>query len=132
MKRFLVDSDFLVGVFREGDANHEKAMGILGRIKGEEIELWMSNLVQQESATVVSHKVGMEAVRQYMKILAGDVQRVVSVDEALEKSAWGIFLKQTKKGCSFVDCANLAVIEKYKLDRILTFDEFYPKGLRLE
>lgn len=131
MKRLLVDSDFLVGVFREGDANHKKAMGVLGKIKREEIELWMSNLVQQESATVVSHKVGMNAVRQYMKILVGDIQRVIRVDADLEKSAWGIFLRQTKKGCSFVDCANLAVIEKYKLDGILTFDKFYPKELRL-
>ena len=47
------------------------------------------------------------------------------------KNGLGRFLKQTKKGCSFIDCANLAVIERYKLDGILTFDEFYPKELRV-
>jgi len=132
MKKLLVDSDFLVGVFRQEDTNHQKAMGLLERMKEEEVELWMSNLVHQESATVVSHRVGMEAVRSFVKNLASDIHKRVLVDKELEKKAWRIFLSQTKKGCSFVDCANLTVVEKYKLDGILAFDEFYPKGLRLE
>ena len=132
MKRLLVDSDFLVGVFRQEDTNHQKAIGLLEKMKEEEVELWMSNLVHQESATVVSHRVGMEAVRSFVKNLASDIHRRVLVDEELEKKTWKIFLSQTKKGCSFVDCANLAVINKYKLDGILSFDEFYSKSLRLE
>ena len=131
MKKLLVDSDFLVGVFREDDGNHKKAMILLESMRGEEVELWMSNLVQQESATVISHRVGMEAVGSFIKRLTADVHKTVRIDEKLEKDSWKIFLKQTKKGCSFVDCSNLAVIYRYKLDGILAFDEFYPKGLRL-
>ena len=51
------------------------------------------------------------------------------IDEDLETMTWKIFKRQTKKGTSFVDCANMAVIEKYKLDGIITFDEFYPKEM---
>lgn len=129
MKKLLVDSDFLVGVFRQDDTNHQKAIELLEKMKEEEVELWMSNLVHQESATVISHRVGMEAVRSFVKNLALDIHKRVLVEEELEKKAWKIFLSQTKKGCSFVDCANLAVVEKYKLDGILTFDEFYPEKL---
>lgn len=68
MKKLLVDSDFLVGVFRHDDANHQKAMGLLEKMKEEEVELWMSNLVHQESAMVVSYRVGMEAVRSFVGI----------------------------------------------------------------
>ncbi|KKS64250.1 MAG: hypothetical protein UV33_C0031G0004 [Candidatus Daviesbacteria bacterium GW2011_GWA1_42_6] len=129
MKRYFVDSDFLVAMFNSKDASHAKAVEISNRLDSGEIELWGSNLIQQESATVVSHRVGMDAVRDFVKRLAVDIDRFVDVDKSLEKHAWGIFLKQTKKGCSFVDCANLAVIQKYKLDEILTFDEFYPREL---
>lgn len=131
MKKLLVDSDFLVGVFRQGDTNHQKAIRLLEKMKEEDVELWMSNLVHQESATVVSHRVGMEAVRLFVKNLTSDIHKRVLVDEELEKKAWKIFLSQTKKGCSFVDCANVAVAEKYKLDGILSFDEFYPPNLRI-
>lgn len=131
MKRYLTDSDFLVAVFNSKDASHDKAMEISKRLGSSEVELWGSNLIQQESATVVSHRIGMDAVRVFVKKLVADVDRFVDIDKGLEKLAWGIFLRQTKKGCSFVDCANLAVIKKYKLDGIMTFDEFYPKELRV-
>lgn len=131
MKRYLTDSDFLVAVFNSNDASHDKAMEISGRLDSSEVELWGSNLIQQESATVVSHRMGMDAVRVFVNKLVADVDRLVDIDKGLEKLAWGIFLKQTKKGCSFVDCANLALIRKYKLDGILAFDEFYPKELRV-
>ena len=131
MKRSFVDSDFLVAVFNFKDASHDRAIDTFKRLDSDEVELWGSNLIQQESATVVSHRIGMDAARDFVKRLAVDVDRFVDIDKSLEKPAWGIFLKQTKKGCSFVDCANLAVIERYKLDGILTFDEFYPKAIRI-
>jgi len=53
------------------------------------------------------------------------------LDLELENNSSKIFEKQSKKGMSFIDCANLAVLEKYKLDGILSFDEFYPKRFRV-
>ncbi|MBI3576896.1 type II toxin-antitoxin system VapC family toxin [Candidatus Gottesmanbacteria bacterium] len=129
--RVLLDSDFLVGTFRKDDPHHDKTKRILRRLQRKEVELCITNLVKQESATVISHKVSMDAVRQYMITLKQDVDTVLWIDAALEARAWKIFLQQTKKGCSFVDCANLATIEYYKLDGILSFDTFYPIKLRI-
>ncbi|KKS31986.1 MAG: hypothetical protein UU93_C0012G0005 [Candidatus Amesbacteria bacterium GW2011_GWA2_42_12] len=131
MKRYLVDSDFLVAVFNEKDSSHTNAMILLKKIGADEIELWMTNLVRQESATVISHRVDMNGVRLYVKKIVNDIHKFVDVDKSLENDSWRIFLKQTKKGCSFVDCSNLAIVEKYKLDGILTFDQFYPKRIRV-
>ena len=128
--KFLVDSDFLVGLFREEDPNHVKSMKLMeSGYAGE--ELTALNLVIQESATVLSHRTGMEAVRLFWERFPKLNMTIVPMDEELEKVSWNIFLKQTKKGCSFVDCANLAVVEKYKLDGILAFDDFYPKEVRI-
>jgi predicted nucleic acid-binding protein len=132
MKRYLVDSDFLIAVFRERDQNHQVAMNKLLKVQEDEVELWMSNLVRQESATVISHRVGMGAVREFMKLLEMDIHKTVYLDEKLEENSWKIFLRLTKKKSSFVDSSNLAVIDEYKLDGILAFDGFYPKSLMVQ
>ena len=51
-------------------------------------------------------------------------------EEELDREAWKILKGQTKKGTFFIDCANLAALELYKLDKIASFDTFYPKLLR--
>lgn len=128
--KYLADSDFLVGLFREEDPHHLESIKILEERYIGDTELMAINLVIQESATVLSHRVGMEAVRLFWDKFPKLNMTIIPVDEGLEKESWNIFLKQTKKGCSFVDCANLAVVKKYKLDGILAFDDFYPKEMR--
>lgn len=131
MKKLLIDADWLVGAFRDEDPHHKVAAKSVARHVENKDELYVLNLVIQETGTVLSHRTGMGAVRLFWEKLPKLRLKAIRVDEDLEDEAWGIFLKQTRKGCSFVDCANLAVIEKYKLDGILTFDKFYPKELRL-
>ena len=129
MKLF-VDSDFLVGLFRDKDPHHIRTTKIMTERHGRD-ELMASNLVLQETATVLSHRIGMSAVRLFWDKISSLGLTIVYLEKESEEGAWEIFLRQTKKGCSFVDCANLAVIERYKLDGILTFDEFYPKAIRI-
>ena len=131
MKRFLVDSDFLVAVFRDGDPNHTKAKNILRSLSEQTYVLWAIHLVKQESATVISHRVGMDATKLFVKNVMKDIDQWIQIDEKLEEKAWEIFLSQTKKGTSFIDCANLAALHYYNLTGILTFDHFYPKKLRI-
>jgi len=131
MARAIVDSNVLVAIVRENDELHKKAMGLIKKIKGR-YELWVLNLVIQESATVVSMRDGMDAAKVFYSGYENMIDIEVRLDEEVEGMTWEIFLKQKKKGTSFIDCANLAVIEKYKLDGIITFDEFYPKELMIQ
>ncbi|MBI4035158.1 MAG: type II toxin-antitoxin system VapC family toxin [Candidatus Chisholmbacteria bacterium] len=130
MGKALLDANVLVGIVRDKDALHEKAVDLVERLKGE-YEFWALNLVIQEVATVVSMRDGMGAAKIFYRGYKNMVDVEISLDEELENLSWKVFVGQEKKGTSFVDCANLAVIERYKLDGILTFDEFYPKDLRL-
>ena len=95
------------------------------------MEFGITNLLLQEVATVLSMRKGMALANKFLKDYRDIIDEVIFIDENLERQAWQIFGIQEKKGTSFVDCANLAVIEKYKLGGILTFDKFYPKELRL-
>lgn len=128
--KLLVDSDFLVGLFRDEDVHHARTGELFGKLVDNGSQLFVCNLVLHETGTVLAHRVNMDAVRLFHKRLPELELRVIDFDGEGEKLAWRIFLKQTKKGCSFVDCANLALIEVRKFDGILSFDKFYPKDLR--
>lgn len=127
----LIDSDFLVGLFRDDDVHHEKTLVALEREIENKSGLYVVNLVLFETATVLAHRVDMDAVRLFYEKLPKLNLKTISFDEGSENMSWEIFLKQTKKGCSFVDCANLAVFKIYNLDGILSFDKFYPQNIRL-
>ncbi|MFZ2201830.1 MAG: PIN domain-containing protein [Microgenomates group bacterium] len=128
--KILIDSDFLVGLFRDEDVHHKNTLDILERETKKGSNLFVSNLVLFETATVLAHRVNMDAVRLFYEKLPKLKLKRIGVDEKMENKSWEIFLKQTKKGCSFVDCANLAAIETYKFSGILSFDKFYPKNLK--
>ena len=63
--KYLVDSDFLVGLFREGDPHSDTTKKLLKKLKEKNETLMVPNVVLQETATVLSHKTGMEAVRLF-------------------------------------------------------------------
>ncbi len=127
--KLIVDSDCLVGALKEGDP-HQKAATRLLKSHGEKDDiLYVLNIVIQETATVLSHRIGMNAVRLFLLTLPSLNLQIIPLNDNLEKKAWEIFLKQTKKGTSFVDCANLAVMKLYNLDGILSFDEFYKEKI---
>lgn len=127
--KVLVDSDCLFAAYVAKDPNNKKATTLLKKYQQAQTTLYITNLVLQELATVFNHKIGqLESIELIQKIkLLKLIQ--ITIDEALEKSGWQVFFSQTKKGTSFVDCANLATIKLYKLDGILSFDSFYQKML---
>jgi len=126
--KLLVDSDFLVALYKPADSNHLKAVEVFKKIE-HELVLVALNLVFQESTTVVSKQMGMIDARKFFNSINKLITEKLSLDQELEIQSWRLFFKQTKKGSSFIDCANLAVVERYKLDGILSFDEFYPEKL---
>ncbi|OGM12120.1 hypothetical protein A2Z22_03455 [Candidatus Woesebacteria bacterium RBG_16_34_12] len=130
--KLLTDSDFLIANAKKDDPSHKTATSISRKLQKEKTELYCLNLVVQESATVISKRIGMDSARIFYKNIDSIIDKFIILDEELEKLSWEIFLVQRRKGTSFIDCANIAAIKKYKLDGILSFDDFYPKDLRIK
>lgn len=129
--KYLVDSDFLVALYKPDDTNHAKANEILGNIY-QKHELLILNLVLQESTTVISKRMGMKYAKSFHNSANKLTNQQISLNEEIEDEAWRLFLRQTKKGASFVDCANLATVRKFKLDGIISFDKFYPADIKID
>ena len=127
--KILLDSDVLFALFVATDVHHAEIAALISTLSG--AELISTNLVIQETATVLSYKIGQDASLAFLKKLEWLDLTTLVVDEALGKKAWEVFKKQSKKGTSFIDCANLACIELYRFDGILSYDHAYPKNVRL-
>lgn len=129
MGKALIDTNIVVALYRPDDSLHKDAVAVVSKLKQTDWEFIFTNLLIQETATVLSMRVGMSLAKKFLKDYQDLLDQTIFVDEEVEKLSWKVFTSQTKKGTSFVDCSNMAVLEKYKLDGILSFDKFYPKQL---
>lgn len=129
--RYLVDSDFLIACFLIDDFSHRSASEILESLTKDD-EIFINSLVEMEAATVVSKKVSMVKAKSFVDWLGKLGLNEIFVDEYMMGKGWKLFLEQTKKGSSFVDCMNLVVAKKMGCDKILAFDKFYPQELRIK
>ncbi|MEK7550557.1 MAG: PIN domain-containing protein [Patescibacteria group bacterium] len=129
--KYLIDSDFLFGLYVIHAPHHKETTRLFKRIQKNEYKLVILNLVIQETATVLSKKDKQETALTFLDEIVKMPVEIMNFRDEDEKIAWKIFKKQTKKGTSFIDCANLAIAQKYKFDGILSFDDFYPKEVRV-
>lgn len=129
MESVLVDANVLVAAYRLDDGLHKRAVAAITKAKGKGIGLCVTNLVLEETATVLSMRVGMSLARKFLDDYKMIVDQEIFVDEALERLVWEVFRNQRRKGTSFVDCANLVTVGRFKLKGLMSFDKFYPKEL---
>lgn len=128
--KLLLDSDFWFGLIVQRDPHHKSIQNFINHLTNK-IQLFTLNLVMQETATVLSNKADQQTSLYFLSEFEKLPVSIIHIDLDLEAITWNLFKKQIKKGTSFIDCANLATIEMYKLDGILSFDLFYPKQLRI-
>lgn len=131
-EKVLVDSDVLVAIVKRDDVHHARVRKLLKVLVEDSCELWVTNQIVSETATVISNRIGMDAVRKFYSGLDDLVTEKLFIDLGIESITWVLFLKQAKKGTSFVDCSNVVVCREYKLDKIFSFDGFYKRmGLKM-
>jgi predicted nucleic acid-binding protein len=125
----LVDSDAFVALFWDADTNHAQADQLFEDRKANRFRLIATSFVMMETATVLSHRKGQEAARTFLDYSTR--LPVIHITEALQQEAMSIFREQTKKGTSVVDCANVAVMRRYGIQQIFSFDKVYTNHFGL-
>lgn len=128
----LLDSDCLFGLFVPDDVHHKNSTRIIKAAEKNKAHFYALNLVIQETATVVSNKRTQADAIKFFKNFDKVVDTVIALPQEVEEKTWKVFLKQKEDKTSFIDCANLVALEEYNLDKIASFDGFYPEGLRIK
>lgn len=127
-EHILVDSDFWLALSIRDDANKKQATELVAFFADNRAVLNSTNLVIGEVGTVLSHRLGQEAARDFLNHI--DIN-VIHVPESLDSRAIELFVEQDQRGTSYVDCANVAVMEALKLPFICAFDRVYHKRFDL-
>ncbi len=126
--RLLVDSDIFFSLLVKTDANHRRATLLNKQLISKGQKFFTVNLVVFETATVLSHKISQQAACLFLENMTSGKMEVLRIDEVLEKEALKIFTHQNKKNTSFVDCANMVIMKRYKLPKIFSFDRIYKRN----
>lgn len=130
--KVLLDSDALFSLYVASDVHHKKARAVFEKLLQGENEFFITNLILQETATVLSYRFGQKQAVDFLKRFGKSGIGQIFVREKLTAKTWDIFQKQEKKGTSFIDCVNVAIYQEKGADQIMSFDKFYQrKGLKI-
>jgi predicted nucleic acid-binding protein len=92
-----------------------------------------TSYVVAETPTVLSHRSGQGLAKAFLdEIIENGNFPVIFIAKDLYEQALDIFKQQIKKGSSVTDCANVAVVRRFNIPTIFSFDKVYPKGFEVE
>ena len=123
--KVLVDADVLVATTKEDDSNHKKSLAVSKKLKNS--VFYITPFTIPETATVLSHKVSQRVAKEFILKARSENFIEVPISSGLIQEADRIFVSQNKKGTSWVDCLNAAVVKTEELDGIFSFDKFYKR-----
>ncbi len=131
LPNILVDADVLVAIAKKDDSNHTKALAISKDLQEKGAQWYVSPFTVAETVTVLSYKVSQREAKAALKeIRKLDNFLPLSLKENEINIADKWFLKQEKKGTSYFDCYNMALLEKHNkfLSGIFSFDSVYARN----
>lgn len=126
----LVDADALVAIAKHDDTNHSKALLVESKLQQKGAAFYFSPFTVAEAVTVISHKVSQKAAKEFLKEIRELDIAVFELPEKYKLLADKWFEKQNKKGTSYFDCYNMALLNRYKnqVSAIFSFDEVYKRN----
>lgn len=126
----LVDADALVALMKENDTNHSKALHIAQSLQKRGCTWFVSPHTIGEVVTVISYKISQSAAKEALEELRRMDFNELTLKEDRASLADKWFSKQYKKGTSYFDCYNMALLDRYQkqLNAIFSFDSVYKRN----
>ena len=123
-----VDTCVFIAVRNSRDVNHSRAVELMREIlKGAYGVAYYSDYVFDEAVTVALALTGRPeiAIDVGNFMLASPRLKMLTVDRTAFKRAWEIFRELAHKRLSFTDAISVALMERYKIGYIASFDKHF-------
>lgn len=117
----LLDTSFLVALFNEGDALHDKAKKIQKNLKGE--DLGLCEYVVLELSTILAMRCSLTIAKKTLDSLLSSKEIHFIPSLGIFSLAYSKMFSQKEYKLSFVDCSLLAILESGIAKKIITFDQ---------
>lgn len=123
-----IDTGVFVAARNRRDVNHRKAVDLLRKaLKGVYGAMYTSDYVFDEAVTIALVRTGNPKIALDIGgfILSSRRLRIIHVDKVIFKEAWNIFIRYAERGISFTDATSIAIMKKYNIDYIMSFDKHF-------
>lgn len=129
----LMDSDAIVAIFSDKDANHAKAKIFRQIIKDQENSIAMATSTIAECVTTLRRRHNRpDWAKGFLDLITFEPMILFPVDDTTIFSATKIYNPFASKKHTFFDAINVAVAQKEGIEVIFSFDDFYRSlGLKL-
>jgi len=129
MRRFtvidkqFVDTGAFIAVTDKSDQYHPNAIICFTELLESRQPLLTTNFILDETHTRLRRKLGSHAAITFGDaIKKSDQLEIITVDEEIERRAWGIFKRYQDQAFSYTDCTSFAVMQMKKLKTSFAFD----------
>lgn len=121
-----VDTSALLALFDADDEHHQKAVGAWRELAASETALVSTNYVVLETIAVTQHRLGLDAVRSFVREVA-PLLELVFVDTAVHAAAVTALLAAGRRQLSLVDCSSFEVIRRRQIRRAFAYDRHFAE-----
>lgn len=124
-----IDSSAYLSLLIPNDSNHKKAL--MSAKKYEREKHVTSYAVLGEVLTVGSQKYDRQTTIKFVKkILNSPTIKIIETEELIDLT-WDLFKKVNHKNIGWVDCYSQAIVNKYKIESIFTFDKDFERSSKV-
>jgi len=128
MQAAFVDTSAFVALVDPLDTWHEKAVPAEQILAQEQASLVTTNFILDETYTTLRGKVRHSViVRLGESIRKSRKLATVRISEAIEESAWDIFVRYEDKDFSYTDCTSFVVMKQLDMATAFVFDRHFDQ-----
>jgi len=124
-----VDTGGWIAVTVEADALHEVAKPYYANLLAQQVSLFSSNYVFNETLTRIRYDFGHELACRFSNFYAeAEKRRLLTtlwVDEIVTRHALQIFYKYSDQKFSFTDCSSFVLMKSFKINEAFAFDKHF-------
>jgi predicted nucleic acid-binding protein len=108
------------------DPHHAQAAKTFVEITQSEERLVTTNYVVTELIALTQRRIGHKAVRAITEALLSAVD-VALVDESLHEAAMNLFLAESRRHLSLVDCSSVVYMRRNGITQVFTLDSGFKR-----
>ncbi|HMV41816.1 MAG TPA: PIN domain-containing protein [Leptospiraceae bacterium] len=111
------------------ESNHSKVRNISDELTKNKIPFFTSDLVIQETMTLLMARKETEKAKQFWSSLVDSkVVRIERIDETRFQKSGEYFSKHIDQGYSFVDASSFILMKEFKITKAVTTDKHFRKA----
>jgi len=120
-----IDTSAFFAILDHDDEAHAPAARIWTDLLNNNTDLVCNNYVLLESISLIQHRIGMAAIRDFNALAA--LVQIIWVGPDEHEAAVSAFLTANRRQLSLVDCSSFEVMRRLGLRRVFTFDPHFAE-----